>query len=51
MNELGVPALEVTPHDVNSARLDTRAGLLQIAEHAVVDQLFAQFDDLDVKMV
>ncbi len=43
-----MPALQIPPQNINTAGFYPGAGFLQIAEHSVVNQPFAQLHDLNV---
>jgi hypothetical protein len=50
MDETGASALEVLPHDLNTARLYPGPGFFEIRQHPIVNQSFSEFDDLNIKV-
>jgi hypothetical protein len=47
----GMSALQITPEDIHAAGLDADTAFFEIAEHAVMDDLLAQFNDLNVEVI
>jgi len=51
IHEACVAALQITPKYIHAAGLNASAGVLDIAQHAIVNQPFSQLHDVDVQMV